>query len=211
MNGAALSVLIPAAGASRRLGQPKQLLRYRGETLMRRAIRLAASLAPLEIIVVTGANRESMTAAIDACRRAGSTADGVREVCNPDWGGGLGGSIARGADALSPGARGVMVMLCDQWRICRRDLETLLNTWQSDTDRIVCAQASGRQGPPVIFPAACFADLCKLEGDHGAREVLAAHADLVHPVEIPNAAADLDTQADLAALRSAESEADRTR
>jgi molybdenum cofactor cytidylyltransferase len=211
VNGSALSVLIPAAGASRRLGQPKQLLRYRGETLIQRAIRLAASLAPLEIIVVIGANRDSVAAAIDACRRAGSPADGVREVFNPDWGGGLGGSIARGADALSPGARGVMVMLCDQWRICRRDLQKLFHTWQSDTDRIVCAQASGRLGPPAIFPATCFADLRKLTGDHGAREVLSAHADLVRPVEIPAAAADLDTQADLAALHSAESEANRAR
>jgi molybdenum cofactor cytidylyltransferase len=204
-------VLIPAAGASRRLGQPKQLLPYRGETLIQRAIRLAAALTPLEIIVVTGANRDSVATAIDGCRRAGSPADGVREVFNPDWGGGLGGSIARGADALSPGAKGVMVMLCDQWRICRRDLETLFHTWQPGSDRIVCAQASNRLGPPVIFPAACFADLRKLEGDHGAREVVSAHADLLRPVDIPAAAADLDTQADLAALHSAESEADRTR
>ncbi len=204
MNAPALSVLIPAAGASRRLGQPKQLLHYRGETLIQRAIRLAASLAPLEIIVVTGAHREAVAAALDLARSTAPPAGHVLEVHNPDWGSGLGTSIATGAAAVGAAARGLLVMLCDQWRIEARDLERLLRTWRSDSSRIVCAQAPGHRGPPVIFPASCLAELCQLQGDRGAHAVLAAHNSLTSAVAIDAAATDLDTQADLEALRSAD-------
>ena len=62
-----LSILIPAAGASQRLGQPKQLLRYRNKTLIQHAVETAHSITPREIIVVTGANAEAVKDAVQHC------------------------------------------------------------------------------------------------------------------------------------------------
>jgi len=96
MTNPALSILIPAAGASRRLGLPKQLVSYHGETLIERAVRHAVSLAPLETIVVTGANQEPVAAAIEVYQKTES----IRTVHNPTWADGMGVSIAVGARAV---------------------------------------------------------------------------------------------------------------
>jgi len=206
VSGQPLSVLVPAAGASRRLGEAKQLLQYRGETLIQRAIRLALSLQPVEIIVVTGANRDAVAAAVAVTSQTVSGTTSVLEVHNPEWDRGMGGSIARGAGALNADARGVLVLLCDQWRLRQRDLRRLKETWQADPSRIVCARTTDRYGPPVIFPAACFPQLRKLDGERGAREVISAHPELLHALQIPAAHSDLDTPSQLREMRASETE-----
>lgn len=189
MNPLLLSVLIPAAGASERLGQSKQLVQYKGRSLIQNAILAAHSLSPHELIVVTGANAEAIREAVQQ--------PWVRWIDNPDWSTGMGGSIALGAASISPKSNGLMIILCDQWRINAQDLRVLADTWLSDPERIVVAQAQGHYMPPVIFPSSCFNQLQKLEGNQGARGLLQAHAGLLTAVEMKNAAFDLDTQAQL--------------
>jgi len=187
-----VSVLIPAAGASRRLGQPKQLVLYKGKPLIQRAIESAETLAPREIIVVTGADADSVL----------SVAQKTSAQCvhNPDWASGMGNSIATGANMADQASNGLLVLLCDQWGIRARDLQLLARTWLSDTGRIVCATTEGRLGPPVIFPSTCFASLRVLQGDHGAHSVLEANPDLLTTVPMNHAATDLDTPSQLEAL-----------
>jgi len=197
MNLGSLSILIPAAGASQRLGQPKQTVLYKGEPLIQRAIETAESLTPREIIVVTGANADSVKKVVQKTS--------AHCVHNPDWAGGMGGSIAVGASTVDKHSNGLMILLCDQWGIQPQDLQQLARTWISDTDRIVCAETAGRPGPPrlgppVIFPLSCFAALCGLQGDQGARSILAAYPRLLSAVPIKNAASDLNTPAQLNAL-----------
>jgi molybdenum cofactor cytidylyltransferase len=194
MSNPALSILIPAAGASKRLGQPKQLIRFQGSSLLQRAIDAARTLAPVEIIVVTGANTRAVQEAVQ-----GSS---VRWIHNPYWSAGMGSSIARGAAAINPESRGLMVLLCDQWRIQAQDLQTLTDTWRSDPQRVVVFEAQGRYMPPVIFPSACFEQLRALQGQQGARSLFKTHADLLTPVTMENAAFDLDTQNQLDELRN---------
>jgi len=183
------SVLIPAAGASTRLGQAKQLLRIGAVTLIRNAIDTAASVEPCEIIVVTGAHAiEVKAAARDA---------GVRWVHNERWRDGLGVSIATGAAEIDPGSSGVLILLCDQWRVGAGDLQTLVSTWRSAPGRIVSAKAGGHYTPPVIFPQNWFDKLCALEGDRGARSLLESRSGQVTAVPLENAAYDLDTPAHL--------------
>ncbi len=189
-----LSILIPAAGVSRRLGQPKQLVSYRGKTLIQRAIENAESLTPAEIIVVTGASAEPVKKVVQQTS--------ARWVHNPDWSSGMGGSVAVGASAADRHANGLMILLCDQWGIRAADLQRLVQTWIADPGQIVCAESAGRVGPPVIFPASCLAALCALHGDHGARHILAANPGLLTAIQISNAASDLDTPAQLAALNN---------
>lgn len=191
-----LSVLIPAAGASRRLGQPKQLLRYQAETLIQNAVNLAQSINPGEIIVITGANAQAVKEAVPRTT--------VHWVHNPDWSTGLGGTIAAGAARISPDSDGVMILLCDQWRLQASDLRILAELWQSQSGRIVCAQAAGQNMPPVIFPANCFDHLKMLNGDYGARSILENHPGSVTAVPLENAAQDLDTKSQLEQLEKPE-------
>lgn len=188
-----LSILIPAAGASERLGQAKQLVKHKGTTLVQNAVNTALSLAPREIIVVTGANAEAVKNAI--------LQSPVNWIHNPNWSNGMGGSIALGATAISPESTGLMILLCDQWKIQVSDLQLLAETWQSDPERIVCANAEGVNMPPVIFPASCFTQLSELEGSQGARSLLVSYAELLTTVPVKNAAIDLDTQSHLDNLK----------
>ena len=188
-----LSVLIPAAGASERLGQAKQLVKHKGTTLIQNAVNTAFSLEPGEIIVVTGANAEAVKNAV--------MQPPINWIHNPNWSNGMGGSIALGATAVSPESTGLMILLCDQWKIQVSDLHLLAETWQSDPERIVCASAEGINMPPVIFPASRFNQLAKLEGSQGARSLLVNHPDSLTAVPIKNAAIDLDTQSQLDKLK----------
>jgi len=192
MKPALLSIVIPAAGASRRLGQPKQLVLHQGKPLIQWAIETAATLAPCEIIVVTGANADSVKKVVQKTS--------AHCVHNPDWAGGLGNSIAVGAEATDKDANGLMVLLCDQWSIQARDLHQLTRAWLVDTARIVCAETEDRFGPPVIFPASCFAALRDLQGDSGAHSILNANSHLLTALPMKNAAFDLDTPSQLDAL-----------
>ena len=182
-----LSVLIPAAGTSERLGRAKQLVKHRGTTLIQNAVNTAFSLDPGEIIVVTGANAEAVKNAV--------MQPPVNWIHNPNWSNGMGGSIALGATAVSPESAGLMILLCDQWKIQISDLQLLAETWQSDPERIVCASAEGINMPPVIFPLSCFNELKELRGDKGARTIIDKNSHLLDSIEIENAIIDLDTQA----------------
>jgi molybdenum cofactor cytidylyltransferase len=181
-----LSILIPAAGASERLGQAKQLVQYKGRSLLQNAVDVADSLTPLEIIVVTGAHATTVKETLQDAS--------VKWVHNPEWSTGMGGSIAMGATAINPESTGLMILLSDQWRIQTQDLQKLAQTWQSDPSRIVVAKADGHYMPPVIFPSACFDRLQALKGHEGARSLFKAFPERLTAVPIPNAAFDLDTQ-----------------
>ena len=187
-----LSILIPAAGSSQRLGQSKQLVQHKGKTLIQNAVDTAYSLTPKEIIVVTGANANAVKHAV--------IHPSVRYIHNPDWCTGMGGSLALGAITIDVQSSGVLILLCDQWRIQPIDLKILVKSWRADTARIVCADSGGINMPPVIFPASCFDLLKKLENDQGARCLLKAQPELVRPVTLKNAAFDLNTPAQLEEL-----------
>jgi len=185
-------VLIPAAGASKRLGQPKQLLDYGGKPLLGHIIDVLASITPSEIIVVTGADSQAIRDAVQN--------PAVHWVHNPHWMTGLGSSIAQGAGVVSPESDGLMIQLCDQYRVTADDLRRLLETWQSNPDHIIAAEADGRCMPPLILPSDIFPELTDLAGQTGARGLLKAYPERVVPVPMEHASHDLDTPAQLKAL-----------
>ncbi len=193
MNHPDLSVVIPAAGTSKRLGQAKQLIQHRGKSLILHAIEIARSLLPREIIVVTGAKAHAIS---DEIKHTG-----VKQVNNVDWAEGMGGSIATGIRSMQQDSTGVLILLCDQWAIRADDLQGIAETWHSNHSRIVAAHTSGRCGPPVIFPDSCFEELRDLKGDRGAHGVLNAHPDLLTPHAMKHAGFDLDTVEQLKQLQ----------
>jgi molybdenum cofactor cytidylyltransferase len=193
MSNPQLSILIPAAGASKRLGQSKQLVQYKSVSLIQNAVNIASSIGPGEVIVITGHEATAVKKAVDETP--------VRWVHNANWSAGMGSSIAAGAAVINQPSTAVMILLCDQWRLEASDLRLLAKTWQSNPDRIICAQANKQNMPPVIFPADFLGQLQTLEGENGARDILRSNPELLFPVPLKNALFDLDTAAGLNQLK----------
>jgi molybdenum cofactor cytidylyltransferase len=188
--------LILAAGAAERFGRPKQLARFEGDTLVVRAVRCAEE-AGLEPIVVLGAHREVVEDALH---------DRVRRVEHHGWREGMGSSIAAGtygalAGERTPGA--VLVMTCDQPLVEPIDLRALLEACHRPGVEAAAALYEGVRGVPACFGPPCFDELCELGGDRGARDILRGERYRIAEVEIPAAARDIDTLAELEALGGA--------
>ena len=183
-------MLVLAAGASRRLGRPKQLVRRGGEPLVRRAVRRAAALEPLWIGVVVGARRSAVAAALRG--------SGAELVHARHWREGLSASLAAGVRRAPRRARRLLVITVDQWRVDGADLARLL----AAAGRGVAAAAyDGRLGVPAVFPRRLWPALLRLQGDRGARALLEQGPATAVPIAA--AAIDLDTPAELAAMRAA--------
>jgi len=193
-----LGAVLLAAGPSTRLGQPKQLVRIDGECLVRRAASMLLELELGAVAVVTGCGA-------DAVR---SELEGLPLVLafNRNWERGMGGSISHGVRNLPRGLDGVLVTVCDQWRLQTVDLDCIVAQWLSDISRIcVACWDEGKafvSGPPVIFPRPVIPELKFLQANRGARQVVDLHMDIVEFVKMPNAAYDLDRPEDLAKITS---------
>lgn len=183
-----LAALLLAAGGSSRLGQPKQLLDCQGQPLVRRSARLLQSLCPRPV-VVTGAQRKACMQALSGLR--------LREVHHDQWQRGMGSSLAAGIAALDAGVGGVLVMLCDQYRLAAADLLSLADAWQRSPEKVVAAHWTRNFGPPAIFPRPWFGRLQQLDAEGGARGLLESYRDEVLLVKVPGAAYDVDAPQDL--------------
>ena len=187
------SAILLAAGPSSRLGQPKQLATFRGESLVRRAARLVLGLGPERLLVVCGRDAERVEAQLDGLE--------LETIRNANWQQGMGASIVCGARAMPEGTGGILVMVCDQWRLDEAEVARLVRRWQADPSRIVVAnwQESGAlvSGPPVMFPGHLLRVLRGLSPHRGARQVIDGNMDIVEYVDVPSAACDLDRPKDL--------------
>jgi CTP:molybdopterin cytidylyltransferase MocA len=184
-----------AAGGSRRLGQPKQLVTLEGEPLVRRAARLAIESGCEPVIVVVGACEQPCRGALDGL-------PAVRIVHNSSWAQGMSTSLRAGVAALEGDGmpKSTLVLVCDQFGLTARSLERLLSAHADSTAPATAARYAGKLGVPAVFRAEMLPALATLSGDQGARRLLNAWADRVTAVDLPEAAADLDTPADLAWL-----------
>lgn len=184
-----LGAILLAAGASRRLGRPKQLIHIDGMPLVARQARILLELNPTILVVVTGHERKAVEGALDGLP--------LDLVHNPQWSGGMGRSLACGIAAMPERVRGAMVLLCDQWKIGANDLSALVRGWQDDKTCAVVSAWEGTTGPPAILPRSLFEKLSRLKGDRGASSILKHWSGRTLAIETATAAFDLDTSVDL--------------
>jgi len=185
----ALHVIVLAAGASRRFGSPKQLVRIRGQALLRLAVEHAAQVAGQAVTVVLGAHAAEIAPLLKACSAA--------IVLNRAWAEGIASSIRAGLTSLPSSCDGVLLTLADQPAVTSEDLRRLVAAWRRDPRCIVAAQYAAILGVPAIFPRAQFPALLALRGDQGARALLNRGAAAVIGVPVPAAAVDIDRPEDL--------------
>ncbi|MDQ6860092.1 MAG: nucleotidyltransferase family protein [Verrucomicrobiota bacterium] len=175
-----IAAVVLAAGASSRFGEAKQFARFCGEPLLARAIKAARGAGCAPICVVTGAQTVSV---VD-----------VRIVPNEQWARGIGTSIRAGVQQLPEECEAAILTTCDQPLVTAESLRRLIKV----NARIAAAEYSGTVGIPAFFARSEFASLLALADDEGAKKlILAPHA---ARVPMPEAAADVDTPADLAQL-----------
>ncbi|NBD13895.1 MULTISPECIES: NTP transferase domain-containing protein [Corallococcus] len=186
-----VAIVVLAAGGSSRLGQPKQLLRHEGTSLVRRAAELALAASPV-VAVVLGARHEEVRARLDGLA--------VRCVDNPDWALGQGTSLRAGLRALPPDVDAALLMLCDQLRVDAAHLRALIDTFERERAPIVASAYAGTRGVPALFSRALFPELEALPPTGGARGLIARDPSRVAEVPLPGGEEDVDTPGDLARL-----------
>jgi len=185
-----------AAGGSRRLGAAKQLVRYRTRPLLAHALAAARGALPqAPLIVVVGSEALRLKLVV---RRARC---GARIVANPRWREGMATSLRTGLAAVPRTARAALVLLTDQPHVDAAALARLLGAWRRRPGVPAAARYDERVGVPAVLPRRRWSALKELTGDQGARALLRG-APSITLVEMPEAALDIDTPADLLELRA---------
>ncbi len=113
----------------------------------------------------------------------------------------MAGSLRRGLEVLPPSATGALILLTDQPLVSARDLERLIAAWARQPQRAAASSYDNRLGIPAVLPRRFWRDAKRARGDVGAREILRRPGTRITTVPLPAAGVDIDTEADLAALR----------
>ncbi|HEY3400839.1 MAG TPA: nucleotidyltransferase family protein [Geothrix sp.] len=182
-----IAAVILAAGAGRRMGGPKALLRIGDETLLHRAARLAQEAGCSPVVAVIG----------DWDPDLGDLE--VQTIFNAEAREGMASSIRLGIGALPPEVAAALLLTVDQPAVDATLLEDLLGLAADDPERPAACAYAGTLGIPALLPRRLFSDLMALRGDRGAKAILVREN--AAPLPFPGGEADLDTPADLERIR----------
>lgn len=189
-----VSALVLAAGASARLGRPKQLLPFGTTTLLGTVVAEARAASGLdEVIVVLGGAAAEVRRRVDL--------GGTTVVENPEFSQGCASSYRTGLAALDPRAEAAAVLLGDQPGVDRAVIDTVVEEWRRTRARLMLASYRGREGHPLVFARSLFAQLVGLQGDKAAWKIVDAHRDELRPVPVDRPLpGDVDTWQEYEAL-----------
>jgi molybdenum cofactor cytidylyltransferase len=192
-----VAAIVLAAGRSTRMGGPNKLLaELDGKKLVRIATEQALASKASEVIVVTGHQTELVEQALAGLK--------VKFVRNPDFAGGIASSVKSGIAAVPETCDGAVVCLGDMPLIDAGLIDRLIDGFAPDRGNLIVVPVSeGRRGNPVLWARRFFSELMALDGDVGARHLIARHAEAVAevPVEGEGAFLDIDTPQALEAAR----------
>lgn len=186
-----IGIIILAAGASRRMGEPKQLLKIDNQTLIERAINLTQAIENQQTVVVLGANAEKISPHITQQAT-------VEIVINENWKQGMGTTLKKGVEFFL--ARpiiydAIIVMVCDQPYLTTRKLQELITTYRDNNVAIIATTYNNIKGVPALFANSLFTKLKTLNKDEGARKIIKNYKGAVITVDFPEGIFDLDTPA----------------
>jgi molybdenum cofactor cytidylyltransferase len=185
--------IVLAAGGSSRLGQPKQLLPWRGQPLVRHAATSALQAGLEPVVVVTGAYAEAVQAAVSDLN--------VQVVFNPDWTRGQSRSLAAGLARLPDGCGAAVFLLADQPHLPVSLLRSLVALHTESLAPIVAPLVDGQRGNPVLFDRQTFSELAALQGDVGGRALFSRYAVTWLPWHDASLLVDIDHPQDLERLQ----------
>jgi len=188
--------LVLAAGGSSRLGRPKQLLPYRGATLLDAVLATARACAFDQLLVTLGGSADDVRRAVDL--------EGADVVVNDAYGSGCSSSIAAAVGALDERCDALVLLLGDQPGVSAGAVRALLDG-RGDAPLAVCRYDDGR-GHPFAFGRSVFGELAGLHGDKAVWKLLDRRSGDVAEVRVPGAVPrDVDTWDDYEAVLAAAS------
>jgi molybdenum cofactor cytidylyltransferase len=191
MDESSIGAVILAAGVSQRMGSPKQLLPFNGNSLLRHAVLTALGSSCQPVVVVLGALAEKLQSEVSDLP--------VTIIENRVWAEGMGSSIRTGIAALegiSEHLAGALLMLCDQPYVTSQTLDQLISVYEESTPLAVASEYAGSLGAPALFSRELFSELGALKNAEGAKQILKRHEQDVLRLSVPEAVWDVDTPAD---------------
>ena len=190
-----IGIILLAAGASRRLGSPKQLVPYEGTSLVK-YVAVTALISEFPTVVVLGAHADKVAEELNDLA--------VEKVLNPEWKKGMSTSIRKGVAALRsghPDLEALILMLCDQPGVSPLTIHRLVDKYSQTGMPIVASKYGGSAGVPALFGYEMFGELLQLGGKGGAKALIEKYDDtLVTHVRAPEAKFDVDTPEDVEEL-----------
>ncbi|BCM93386.1 purine catabolism protein PucB [Abditibacteriota bacterium] len=196
MNLPRVAAVVLAAGSSSRLGQPKQLIEFEGQTLIRRTVgTVIASMVDL-VVVTTSVNGIGFEEELEGMKWTRAVVE------NPQLG--QSESVKAGLHAVE--ARGgfdaILLTPCDLPLLSISHLNELIATYQSGKWDIVASRYGGTLGAPLIVGRELWPELHELRGDVGVRKILPAHLQTTAAVMWEEGKFDIDTPKDIKMLTS---------
>jgi molybdenum cofactor cytidylyltransferase len=185
------AVIVLAAGSSKRLAYPKQLLTREREALVHRVVRIALETKPTRLLLVTGAYREAIMHAV--------TGLPVDEIYNPHHETGMASSIASGAADLHSFSGLILILGCDQPALELHHLQYILAGAKQTVSGYAALQYAEKNtlGIPAVLPAEDLKKATTLKADQGFRALFRANATQVFRIDAPELQKDLDTPEDI--------------
>lgn len=184
-----ISAILLAAGESKRMGRPKQLLEWQGKTLLHHSLESLINSAADDIILVLGHEADRIRETLPALA--------IKIVINPDYKQGMASSLRQGLLAMDPGSEAFLVLLADQPGIGPEIINTLIRTFQQADPKwgIVRPVYRGLRGHPVLIGVRYLKEALQLQGDVGARQILMNHPGDILEIDVDQDAIlkDIDT------------------
>lgn len=193
-NQPSIALIVLAAGASNRLGVPKQLLEWQGKPLLQHALDSVGDLPFNLKLLVLGAYAEDVGKTINA--------NNFQVAINVNWEEGMGSSIRLGLEqslSLNPNVDGLLFMVSDQPYIANEILWQIIDSFDSGSDIVVCRYGE-TIGVPALIGKDYFDELMQLRGDRGAKSIFNKYLNKVKTVDFESGSIDVDTPEDVEKL-----------
>lgn len=179
-----------AAGASRRLGSPKQLLPWKKSNLLNHCIRQCLKVDIASIYLIVGANREIVEEQL--------MSGNYTLLYNKEWEEGMGSSIRTFVQSIDTETYdGVLILVADQPFLTGKLLHAFFETIQVGKKQLIISKYDKGKGPPSYFSYHYFDDLLKLKGDDGAKSIIKKNKDGITFIPFPKGNIDIDREEDV--------------
>lgn len=186
---AEIAALIMAAGESRRMNTPKQLLQWGKKSLIEHIIDIARQSSVDSIVVIIGSNAEKVKLVLRHYHD-------IRVIYNPNWRNGLGSSIQLGIKSIAGNTQGALILLADQPFVESKLIDIMIDRFKKSSASIIAPRINEMQSNPVLFKCDLFNELNRIKGDRGAKKLLSRYSVEWIKWQDNRLALDIDSQGD---------------
>ena len=183
-----VSLILLAAGGSARYGSPKQLIRFKGQTLLRHLAGVCVASKAESVQVVLGAYAELLKLQLLGLP--------LHVIHHTRWSEGLSSSLRVAMKALPKSTEALLIVLCDQPHVSTELLDKIIDLHSSKEAKIVACEYGDSIGVPALFDKTFFHQLMNISGDRGAKQLILKHRNDVATVPFPKGVIDIDSRLD---------------